>query len=71
MKQDQTETVYELALHDFGNLAYQLLDTKMERTELDQLADRMNFLFSKAGHSEQFKAIVHRIERNKEYHNET
>lgn len=43
---------YQLILHDFGNLAFQVIDISDEEKHLAELADRMNWLFDKAGESQ-------------------
>lgn len=51
----KTYKQYQLILHDFGNLALQVIDVDDKKEHLDQLCDRINWLFNHAGNT-QFKA---------------
>jgi hypothetical protein len=55
---------YELYLHDLGNLSVQYLSTSENKKDLEDLAERMNFLFEKANQDKQFKAEVYLAEKN-------
>jgi hypothetical protein len=53
-----TKPLYELYLHDLGNLAVQLITCSEDKSELDRQADSINQLFMLAGRGETFQAQV-------------
>lgn len=50
--------MFELYLHDFGNLSCQLIQICENKNTLEEIADRLNYIFATAGRSKQFEAQV-------------
>lgn len=58
---------YQLILHDFGNLAMQVIIESDDQTMLESAADNLNFLFQSSGRQEQFDAEVYETPVDTEY----
>jgi len=63
MKRNKTtgmfsKPLFELILHDFGNLAFQIITISELETDLKEQADALNRCFEASGRSAQFKAEV-------------
>jgi hypothetical protein len=60
-----TKPLFELYLHDLGNLAVQLITCSEDKSELDRQAESMNQLFMLAGCGDTFKAEVYESNETK------
>jgi hypothetical protein len=60
-----TKPIFELYLHDFGNLAVQLITCSESKSDLDSQASSMNKLFMLAGQGGTFKAEVYESNETK------
>lgn len=50
---------FDLILHDFGNLANQLVTTSENKHDLKRMAENLNHMFAQAGLAKQFEAAVY------------
>jgi len=50
--------MFELYLHDYSTLSVQLLEVSPIESDLEKIADKMNYLFGNSGYADKFEAQV-------------